>query len=69
MLPLEGFLWTLKKRKEYLFTREEILKSLELFVKPEKLNEGPSYSSEVVKNRVKLCNKFIAAVHANGKVL
>ncbi len=49
-------------RKDYLFTREDILKSLELFVEHEKLNEEPVYSNEVVKNRVKLCQKFIAAV-------
>ncbi|MCX8129701.1 MAG: helix-turn-helix domain-containing protein [Clostridia bacterium] len=49
-------------RENYLFTREDILKSLELFVEHEKLNEESGYSSEVVKNRIKLCNKFIAAV-------
>ena len=49
-------------REDYLFTREDILKSLELFVEHEKLNEEPAYSNEVVKNRVKLCEKFIAAV-------
>jgi excisionase family DNA binding protein len=49
-------------REDYLFTREDILKSLELFVEHERLNEEPAYSSEIVKNRVKLCEKFIAAV-------
>ncbi|GAB6174525.1 hypothetical protein JCM15765_40030 [Paradesulfitobacterium aromaticivorans] len=49
-------------REDYLFTREDILKSLELFVEHERLNEEPAYSDEVVKNRVKLCKKFIAAV-------
>ena len=49
-------------REDYLFTREDILKSLELFVEHERLNEEPAYSSEVVKNRVKLCEKFIEAV-------
>jgi len=49
-------------REDYLFTREDILKSLDLFVEHEKLNEEPTYSSEVVKNRIKLCKKFIAAV-------
>lgn len=49
-------------REDYLFTREDILKSLELFVEHEKLNKEPVYPSEIVKNRVKLCNKFIAAV-------
>ena len=49
-------------REDYLFTREDILKSLELFVEHERLNEEPAYSSEVVRNRVKLCEKFIAAV-------
>ncbi len=49
-------------REDYLFTREDILQSLELFVEHEKTNEEPAYSSEVVKNRVKLCEKFITAV-------
>jgi hypothetical protein len=49
-------------REDYLFTREDILKSLELFMEHEKLNEENEYSNEVVKNRVKLCKKFIAAV-------
>lgn len=49
-------------RKEYLFTREDILKSLKLFVEHEKLNEEPEYSHEVVNNRVKLCQKFFATV-------
>lgn len=49
-------------RENYLFTREEVLKSLELFIEYEKLNEEPGYSNEVVKNRVQLYKKFIAAV-------
>lgn len=48
--------------ENYLFTREDVLKSLELFIEHEKLNEEPGYSNEVVKNRVKLREKFIAAV-------
>ena len=36
-------------REDYLFTREDILKSLELFVEHEKLNEETGYSKEVVK--------------------
>ena len=49
-------------RENYLFTHEDILKSLELFIEHEKLNEESRYSSKVVKNRVKLCEKFYAAV-------
>ena len=49
-------------RENYLFTREDILMSLEFFIKHEKLNEEPGYSNEVVKNRIKLCEKFYAAV-------
>ncbi|WP_407311742.1 helix-turn-helix domain-containing protein [Desulfosporosinus sp. SB140] len=49
-------------REDYLFTREDILKSLELFVEHERKNEEPTYSNKVVKNRVKLCEKFISAV-------
>ncbi len=48
--------------ENYLFTREDVLKSLELFIEHEKLNEEPGYSNEVVKNRVKLCQKFHAAI-------
>jgi len=49
-------------REDYLFTREDILNSLELFVEHERINEESTYSGEVVKNRVKLCEKFIAAI-------
>lgn len=49
-------------RENYLFTREDVLKSLELFIEHEKINEEPGFSNKVVKNRVKLCEKFIAAV-------
>lgn len=49
-------------RENYLFTREDVLKSLELFIEHERLNEENEYSNEVVKNRVKLREKFIAAV-------
>lgn len=49
-------------REDYLFTREDVLQSLELLIEYEKTNEETAYSSEVVKNRVKLCEKFIAAV-------
>jgi len=49
-------------RENYLFTREDVLKSLELFIEHEKMNEEPRYSNEVVKNRIKLCKKFITAV-------
>lgn len=49
-------------RENYLFTREDVLKSLELFIEHENLNEENEYSNEVVENRVKLCKKFITAV-------
>lgn len=49
-------------RENYLFTREDVLKSLELFIEHEKQNDEPGYSNEGVKNRVKLCDKFYAAV-------
>lgn len=49
-------------RENYLFTRKDVLKSLELFIEHEKLNEEPGYSNEVVKNRVKLCKKIFTAV-------
>ena len=49
-------------RENWLFTREDVLKSLELYIEHEKMNGESGYSSEVVRNRVKLCEKFIAAV-------
>jgi excisionase family DNA binding protein len=49
-------------RENYLFTREDILQSLELFIEHERLNEKSVYSSEVVKNRIKLCEKFVEAI-------
>ena len=49
-------------RENHLCTREDVLKSLELFIEGEKRNEEPKYPDEVVKNRVKLCEKFAAAV-------
>lgn len=49
-------------REYYLFSREDVLKSLELFIEHEKANEEPVHSVNVVKNRVKLCEKFHAAV-------
>lgn len=49
-------------RENYLFSHEDILKSLELFIEHEKLIDNTEYSNEVVINRVKLCEKFIAAV-------
>lgn len=49
-------------RENHLFTREDIIKSLELFIEHEELNEEPRYSNDVVKNRIKLCKKFLAAV-------
>lgn len=48
--------------ENYLFTREDILKSLELYVEYLELNEENEYSKEIAKNRVKLCKKFITAV-------
>jgi excisionase family DNA binding protein len=49
-------------RENWLFTREDVLKSLELYIEHEKTNRESGYSSEVVRNRVKLCEKFFAAV-------
>ncbi|MEA4900736.1 helix-turn-helix domain-containing protein [Desulfitobacterium sp.] len=49
-------------REDNLFTREDVLKSLELFIERKKLNKKSGYSNELVKNRVKLCEKFILAV-------
>ena len=50
-------------RQNYIFTREDILKTVELFVKHERLNEEPAHSSKVLENRIILCKKFVAAVN------
>lgn len=49
-------------REYYLFSREDVLISLELFIEHEKANEGPGHSINVVKSRIKLCEKLCAAV-------
>lgn len=48
--------------ENHLFTREDILKSLELFIEHEKLNEESRYSNEIAKNRAQLCEKLVRAV-------
>lgn len=49
-------------REYYLFSREDVLKSIELFIEHEKSNKDPGYSAEVQKNTILLCEKFHAAV-------
>lgn len=49
-------------REFSLFTREEILKSLELFIEHEKTSDEMSYTPAVKKNRVRLCEKFYKTV-------
>ena len=49
-------------REHRLFSREDVLRSLGLFIAHEKANEDPVYPPGVVSNRVKLCEKFYAAV-------
>jgi len=49
-------------RRDYLFSHEDVLKSLELFIEHEKANVDPEYSANVLKNRIKLCEKFYTAV-------
>jgi len=49
-------------REHYLFSREDVLHSLELFIAHEKANKEPGYSISVAGNRIKLCEKFYAAV-------
>ena len=49
-------------REHYLFSREDVLRSVGLFIKHEKANEEPGYSLSVLGNRIKLCEKFFATV-------
>ena len=49
-------------REQHLFSREDVLESLGLFIEYEKTNGDSVYSPGVVSNRVKLCEKFYAAV-------
>lgn len=48
--------------ENFLFSREDILMSLELFIEHEELNEEPSYPEKIVENRIKLTKKFAAAI-------
>lgn len=49
-------------REFSLFSREEILKSLELFIEHEKTSDEVNYTPAVKKNRVRLCEKFYKTV-------
>jgi hypothetical protein len=49
-------------RENYLFSREDIIKSFEMFLEHVKLNEYPKYSSVVLRNRITLCEKFLATI-------
>ncbi|NLV35013.1 MAG: helix-turn-helix domain-containing protein [Clostridiaceae bacterium] len=49
-------------REDNLFSHDDVVKSLKLFIEHEKSYKESGYSVEVLKNRVKLCEKFYAAV-------
>ena len=49
-------------RDNYLFSREDILKSFEMYIENEKLNEYPKCSPAAHRNRIKLCENFFDTV-------
>lgn len=46
-------------RKSYLFSREDLIKSFKLFTENVKQNKYPKCSPVALKNRLKLCNRFL----------
>lgn len=46
-------------RKCHLFSREDLIKSFRLFIDHFRLNEYPKSSPEALKNRLKLCDRFL----------
>lgn len=46
-------------RKNYLFTREALIKSFKMFIEHIEQNEYPKCSPAAIKNRLKLCNRFL----------
>ena len=46
-------------RQNYLFTREDLIKSFKLFIEHIEQNEHPKCSPAALKNRLKLCKRFL----------
>lgn len=46
-------------RKSYLFSREDLIKSFRLFTENVEQNEYPKCSPAALKNRLKLCSRFL----------
>lgn len=46
-------------RQDYLFTREDLIKSFKLFIEHIEQNEYPKCSPAALKNRLKLCKRFL----------
>jgi hypothetical protein len=49
-------------RRDYLFSREDLIKSITLFIENMRLNELPRLSPIALKNQIMLCEKFLKAV-------
>ena len=49
-------------RDSHLFSREDIIKSFEMFIEHMRLNEYPRCSPVVLKNQLKLCEKFLETI-------
>lgn len=49
-------------RQNYLFSREDIIKSVNMFVEHFRLNEYPKCSPVALDNRLKLCEKFLDTI-------
>ena len=46
-------------RQNYLFTREDLIKSFKMFIEHIEQNEHPKCSPAALKNRLKLCKRFL----------
>jgi len=49
-------------RENYLFSREDIMKSFEMFIDHMRLNEHPRCSPIALKNQLKLCERFLDTI-------
>lgn len=49
-------------RRDYLFSREDLIKSITMFVENMRLNKFPKLSPVALNNQIKLCDKFLKTV-------
>jgi excisionase family DNA binding protein len=49
-------------RRDYLFSREDLIKSIIMFIENMRLNEFPKLSPIALNNQIKLCEKFLKTI-------